>query len=73
MAGLDKIDPANPCYRYSAARAPRVGRPAHMAGRVSSVVKKCRARERFEGIPVVGEYALQRRAAVAGKVRVLTP
>ena len=72
MAGLDKIDPANSCHGCSAARAPRVGGPAHMAGRVSSFIWKCRARERFEGIPVVGEYALQWRAGVAGKVRVLT-
>jgi len=31
------------------------------------------ARELDEGIAVVGEYALRRRTAVMGKMRVLTP
>jgi hypothetical protein len=39
---------------------------------VCSVIGKCQARELFEGIPVVEEYALHRRAGFAGKVRGLT-
>jgi hypothetical protein len=39
---------------------------------VSSLIERCPARELFEEIAVVGEYALHRRAGVFGKVRVLT-
>jgi hypothetical protein len=39
---------------------------------VRSFIEKCRARELFDEIPVVGEDALQRCAGVAGKLRALT-
>jgi hypothetical protein len=39
---------------------------------VCSLIEKCQARELFEGIPVLEEYALHRRAGLAGKVRGLT-
>ena len=51
---------------------PCVGRPAH-DGRVGlQPYREMPARELDEGIPVVEEYALHRRAGIAGKVRVLT-
>ena len=39
---------------------------------VCRFTEKYRVRELFEGIPVVDEHALHRRAGVAGKVHVLT-
>jgi hypothetical protein len=55
------------------------GLPVHLPGRLAhdgrSGLRPYRpapAREPDEGIPVIKEYALHRRAAVAGKVRVLT-
>jgi len=72
MAGFDKVGPANPCIICSCARLPCVGRPAH-DGRVGlQPYREMPARELDEGIPVVEEYALHRRAGIAGKVRVLT-
>jgi len=38
MAGFDNIDPANACHLCSAARAPRAGRFAHIAGPVSGLI-----------------------------------
>jgi hypothetical protein len=45
---------------------------SRMTAELVCMVEKSPARELFEGIPVVGEYALHRRAGVAGRVRVLT-
>jgi hypothetical protein len=72
MAGFDKVDPANPCFLCSAGHIRSVARPAHdrQVGR-----KPCRekqAPELDEAIPVVGDYALQKRAGAAKELRVLT-
>jgi hypothetical protein len=72
MAGFDKVDPAYPCLIGGCARVcARAG--LHMtAGPVSNLIEKCR-RELDEGFAVVEEYALHRRAGIAGRVRVPKP
>ena len=68
MAGLDKIDPANPCLACGVIR----GAGSAHDGRVGlQPYQEMPARELDEEIPVVGEYALRRRTEVVGKVRVL--
>ena len=64
--------PGQSMYYLQWRPCPCVGRPAH-DGRVGlQPYREMPARELDEGIPVVEEYALHRRAGIAGKVRVLT-
>ena len=42
MAGFDKVDPANPCFRCSASRIRAVTRPRMTAEWISNLVEKCR-------------------------------
>ena len=67
MAGFDKIDPADPCLLCGALRA--CAGPGMTAKRVCQPYREMPARALDEGIPVVGEYALQRQIGVLGKVR----
>ena len=66
MAGSDNIDPADPCLLCCAARVRRSGHD-RQAG--LQFYREMPAVRWDEGIPVVGEYALQRQIGVLGKVR----
>jgi hypothetical protein len=79
MAGSDTFDPAKPCGPAKPCESayPRFlqcsARPG--ARMTDDRIRYCRerpARELDEGILVVEEYAVRRRTAVLGKVRVLT-
>jgi hypothetical protein len=69
MAGSDTIGPAYPCLSIVLRGCVSLLMPA---GR-DPYHRELPARELDEGIAVVGEYALRRRTAVMGKMRVLTP
>jgi hypothetical protein len=70
MAGFDRVDPA--IRVFFAVLPARVGRLAH-EGLVGPLpYREMRARQLFEGTPVVAKYALHRRTGVVSKVRVLT-
>jgi hypothetical protein len=68
MAGLDKVDPANPCFLCCAGRACAWAVPVE---RARSLIEKC-PRALDEGFLVLEQYGLRRRTAGVGKVRVLT-
>jgi hypothetical protein len=88
LAGFDNVDPANLCVLLSylisflamfSCDMLLSGLPVHLPGGLAHngrtglrPYRPALAREPDEGIPVIKEYALHRRAAVAGKVRVLT-
>jgi hypothetical protein len=74
MAGLDTIDPANPClslFGLSSSVSLRSALPLLTAGWTSNVVENC-GRELDEKIPADGEYAFHAATEVPGRTRVLT-
>jgi len=72
MAGFDKVDPANPCFLCSAGHICAGGAPAHDHRVGRQPCREKQAPELDEAIPVFGEYALQKQAEVANKLRVPT-
>jgi hypothetical protein len=67
MAGLDTIDPANPCLLRCAMGFRWRARPSW-----PNIEIEMPARELDEGLPLIGEYALNGRTMMLGKARVLT-
>jgi len=72
MAGFDKVDPANLCFLCSAGHICAVAHPAHDHRVDRQPCRKKQAPELDDAIPVVGKYALQKRAGAANKLRVVT-
>jgi hypothetical protein len=74
MAGIDTIDPANPCHPSGTAHGLSVPRISAGGddGRTAFQYHQNGRRQNREAIAVVGKYALRRRTAVLGKGRVLT-
>ena len=64
--------PGQSMFYWRCCPRPCVGRPIHGGRAGIQPYREIPARELDEGFPVVEEYALHRRAGVAGKVRVLT-